>query len=104
MKALIPVSVLSAAELDRLVRLLRALPAHHRWAVEHRHGPLLCALSVIEAPDAGYAHAAGRRFSDAAELRQRALALLDELTRDYELAAQRRVTPLRLFWPRRRVH
>ena len=73
---------LSASELDRLVELLGVLPAGRRWAVVHMHGPLLCALGLVGAPDPGYQRAALRRFNDPIDARRRALALLDELDRD----------------------
>jgi hypothetical protein len=74
--------VLSTFERERLAALLAGLPDPRRWAVTHRHAPLLCALGLADAPDPGYAHAAQRRLSDPAESRRRALALLDELDRD----------------------
>lgn len=75
-------SPISRHERDRLAGLLASLPPASGWAVRHRHGPLLCALGLIDAPDAAYAHAAHRRFSDPSQTRRRALALLDELDRD----------------------
>jgi hypothetical protein len=72
---------LSTHERDHLARLLAALPAGEEWAVRHRHGPLLCALGLIDAPDAAYAHAADRLFADPDHTRSRALALLEQLER-----------------------
>ena len=74
--------VLSASERDRLVRLLALVPPPHRWAFEHRHAPLLCAIGILDPPDEGYARAAGRRFADPSEARERVLALLVELERE----------------------
>jgi len=70
------------ADRDRLAHLLAWLSPASRWAVEHRHAPLLCVLGVIDAPDAGYANAARRHFTDPAEVQARALALIDELERE----------------------
>lgn len=102
METLAPTAALTAFERDRLVRLLQAVPAPRRWAVEHRHGPLLCALGLVDPPDAGYAHAARRRFADGAETRRRALALIDELARDGRMdrAADDGGTSLRSLWGR----
>jgi hypothetical protein len=78
---------LSASDHDHLVRLLASVPAARRWAVEHRQAALLCVLGILDAPDAGYANAARRRFADPLETRERALALIAEL--DRELATER---------------
>jgi hypothetical protein len=80
-------SALSASDRDHLVRLLALIPPPHRWAVEHRQASLLCALGIIDAPDAGYANAARRRFADPLETQERALALIAEL--DREIRAER---------------
>jgi hypothetical protein len=72
----------SVSERDRLVRLLALMPPRHRWAFEHRHTPLLCALGVLDPPDEAYARAARRRFADPSRTRKRALALLVELDRE----------------------
>ncbi len=77
-----PSSALSAIERDRLAGLLAAVSAPRRWAVEHMHSPLLCVLGLVKPLDAAYAHAAERRFADAANTRRRALTLLDQLERD----------------------
>ena len=77
-----PSPVLSVSERDRLVQLLALVPPRHRWAFEHRHTPLLCALGVLDPPDEEYARAARRRFSDPSVTRARALALLGELDRE----------------------
>jgi hypothetical protein len=77
-----PSPAVSALERERLAGLLAALPDGRHWAVAHMHGPLLCALGLLRAPDAGYARAAQRRFDNLAETRSRALALLVELDRD----------------------
>jgi|SRR5215217_843296 len=100
METEVPNSSLSASDRDRLARLLASVPPERRWAVEHRHAPLLCALGVLDAPDAGYAHAALRRFADTSETRKRALALIDELDREArtERYEQRRLARPRL-WP-----
>jgi hypothetical protein len=82
METFSPNSILSASERDRLAGLLASLPDPRRWAVGHMHGPLLCALRLVNPADPGYAHAAQRRFVDLADARRRALALLDELDRD----------------------
>ena len=74
--------VLSASERDHLVRLLALVPPRHRWALEHRHTPLLCAIGILDPPDEAYARAARRRFADPSETRERALALLIELDRE----------------------
>ena len=102
METFVPTAALTASERDQLARLLQAAPAGRRWWVEHRHGPLLCALGLIDAPDTGYAHSARRRFADAPEMRRRALALIDELDRDgrVERAAGARGTSLRSRWTR----
>jgi hypothetical protein len=46
------------------------------------HGPLLCALGLLDSPDPAYTRAAQRHFNDPADTRRRALALLDELDRE----------------------
>jgi hypothetical protein len=46
------------------------------------HGPLLCALGLLDSPDPAYTRAVHRHFDDPADTRRRALALLDELDRD----------------------
>ena len=53
----------STSDRDQLTRLLALVPPARRWAVEHRHAPLLCALGMLDAPDVGYANAARRRFA-----------------------------------------
>jgi hypothetical protein len=80
-------SAVSASDRERLARLLALMRPGGRWAVEHRHAPLLCALGIIDAPDVGYAVAARRRFADPSEIRMRALALIQEL--DREIRAER---------------
>ena len=82
MDTFLPANALSAAERARLADLLAVLPAGRGWEVRHMHGPLLCALGLIDPPDAAYAHAALRRFADSAHARRRALALLEQLDRD----------------------
>jgi len=82
MGTLDPTSALTMQEYDRLADLLAALPAGQGWAVRHMHSPLLCALGLLDPPDAAYAHAAERRFADPAHTRRRALALLEQLDRD----------------------
>lgn len=77
-----PSPALSALERERLAALLAVTSPGRWWAVAHMHGPLLCALGLLSAPDAAYARAAQRRFGDPAHTRRRALALLDELDRD----------------------
>jgi|SRR5215217_1271204 len=94
-------SVLSTSERERLAARLADLQDPRRWAVMHRHAPLLCALGLAEAPDAEYASAARRRFSDPVGSRRRALSLLDELDRDaraerYEQRRRERRRPFRL--------
>jgi hypothetical protein len=103
MEIVVADSALSASERDRLARLLALVPPTRRWAVEHRHAPLLCALGILDARDAGYAHAARRRFADPSETRERALALIDELDREAraEHYEQRRHARRRLW---RAVH
>ena len=93
--------VLSTLEHDRLAALLAGLPNPRRWAVTHRNAPLLCALRLVDAPDPAYAQAAERRFSDPAESRLRALALLEELDREArsERYEQRRRERRRAFRP-----
>ena len=97
METLSPNSVLSALERDRLAGLLASLPDTRRWAVGHMHAPLLCALRLVNPADAGYAHAAQRRFLDVADARRRALALLDELDRE---ACSERYEQRRRHWHR----
>ncbi len=82
METVVSSCALSAPDRDRLARLLVLLAPPQRWAVEHRHAPLLCALGIREAPDVDYAQAARRRFADPSETRTRALALIDELDRE----------------------
>lgn len=82
MDTLVPTSALSTHEHERLAGLLAALPAGTGWAVRHMHSPLLCALGLIDPPDAAYARAAERRFAGPAHTRRRALALLEQLDRD----------------------
>ena len=82
METVVPDCALSTSDRDRLAHLLALVSATRRWAVEHRHAPLLCALRVLDAPDVGYAHASRRRFADPSETRERALALIDELARE----------------------
>ena len=91
--------VLSVSERDRLVRLLALVPPPHRWAFEHRHAPLLCAIGILDPPDEGYARAARRRFADPSEVRERVLALLVELDRETRTAPN---AYGRLARPRRR--
>jgi len=85
-------SILSAVERERLARLLALLPESRHWAIAHMYGPLLCVLGLLRPPDAGYARAVERRFTDPADTRRRALALIAELDRDArdERYAQRR--------------
>jgi hypothetical protein len=94
-----PISPLTVVEHERLADLLAVLPASRYWAVSHMHGPLLCALGLLSAPDAAYARAVERRFGDPADNRRRALALLDELTRDARVESyeQRRRERRRAF-------
>jgi hypothetical protein len=104
----IPSRVLSDSERDRLARLLALVPPPNRWAFEHRHAPLLCALGVLDPPDEGYAHAARRRFADPAQTRDRTLALLIDLQRETRAAPKRvpspaRPRPLEITRPRRPV-
>jgi hypothetical protein len=73
---------LPATDRDRLTRLLASVPPSRRWAVEHRHSPLLCALGILDAPDVCYANAAYRRFADPSQAKERALALIHELDRE----------------------
>ena len=82
MEPVVSSCALSTSELDRIARLLGLVAAPRRWAVEHRHAPLLCALGILDAPDVAYADAARRRFADPSETRERALALLEELDRE----------------------
>ena len=105
METVVTNCALSTSDRDQLVRLLALVPPARRWAVEHRHAPLLCALGILHAPDVGYAHAAQRRFADPSETRQRALALIDEL--DRETRAERykqRGGASPLLWPGLRSH
>ena len=97
--------VLSVSERDRLVRLLALLPPSHRWAFEHMHAPLLCAIGILDPPDEGYARAARRRFADPSETRERVLALLVELDRETRAAptGYRRLATLRQWRSRVRV-
>jgi hypothetical protein len=99
MEIVVANSTLSTSDLDRLARLLALAPPTRRWAVEHRHAPLLCALGILDARDVGYAHAARRRFADPSEIRERALALIDELDREAraERYEQRRSARPRLW-------
>ena len=101
----IPSCVLSDSERDRLARLLALVAPPHRWAFEHRHAPLLCALGVLDPPDEGYARAARRRFADPAETRDRTLALLVELRGETRAApnASRRMPGLDRWRSRVRV-
>jgi hypothetical protein len=101
----IPSCVLSDSERDRLARLLALVPPPHRWAFEHRHAPLLCALGVLDPPDEGYARAARRRFADPAETRDRTLAFLIDLQRETRAApkASRRLPGLDRWRSRVRV-
>jgi hypothetical protein len=103
MEAVVPNCALSATDRDRLTRLLALVPPPRRWAVEHRHSPLLCALGIV-APDVGYANAARRRFADPSETKERALALIDELDREAraERYEQRRSARPRLWTSARR--
>jgi hypothetical protein len=96
----VPSCVLSDSERDRLARLLALVPPPHRWAFEHRHAPLLCALGVLDPPDEGYARAARRRFADPSETRDRTLALLIDLQRETRAVpyASRRPYRPRPFW------
>src|SRR4051812_36039503 len=87
MEAVVPNCALSATDRDRLARLLAVVPPTRRWAVEHRHSPLLCALGILDAPDVGYANAARRRFTDLSNTKERALALIDELDREARRSA-----------------
>jgi hypothetical protein len=82
MSTLVPTGPLSPQEHDRLAALLAGLPAAEAWWMRHMHGALLCALGLIDPPDAAYARAAVRRFSDVELTRRRALALLEQLDRD----------------------
>jgi hypothetical protein len=101
MNTLAAKAVLSTPERERLVALLARLQNPRRWAVTHRNAPLLCALRLLDAPDAAYAQAAQRRFTDPAEIRRRALALLEELDREArsERYEQRRRERRRGFRP-----
>ena len=89
--------VLSASERDRLVRLLASVPPRHRWALEHRHTPLLCAIGILDPPDEAYARAARRRFADLSETRKRVRALLIELKSETRPAPDPNRRPA---WPR----
>src|SRR5215217_8180510 len=77
-----PSPVLSPVERTRLADLLAGIPAGRWWGVAHMHGPLLCALGLLDSPDPAYTRAAQRHFDDPADTRRRALALLDELDRE----------------------
>ena len=98
-ETVVPGCAVSTSDRDRLAHLLALVPATRRWAVEHRHAPLLCALGILDAPDVGYAHASRRRFADPSETRERALALIDELARETraERYEQRRSARPRLW-------
>jgi|tagenome__1003787_1003787.scaffolds.fasta_scaffold20327974_2 hypothetical protein len=104
MEAVVPNRALAATDIDRLARLLALVSPPRRWAIEHRHSPLLCALGILDAPDVGYANAARRRFADPAETKERALALIDELDREAraERYKQRRGARPRLWATARR--
>ena len=104
-ETVVPSCVLSPSERDRLVRLLALVPLRHRWAFEHRHMPLLCAIGILDPPDEGYARAARRRFADPSETRARALALLIELDRETRAApnAHTRLARPRLWRSRVRL-
>jgi len=96
---------LSALDRERLARLLSLVAPTGRWAVEHRHAPLLCALGIIDAPDVDYALAARRRFADPSETRVRALALIEQLDREaqaerYQQRRTERDQRRRSAWPR----
>jgi hypothetical protein len=99
------ISGLSVSERERLVRLLAVVSPPHRWAFEHRHMPLMCAIGILDPPDEDYARAARRRFADPSETRDRALALLIELDRETRAApkAYRRLVRPRLWRSRVRV-
>ena len=99
----VPSCVLSVSERDRLVRLLALVPPPHRWAFEHRHTPLLCAIGILDPPDEDYARAARRRFADPCETRERALALLTELDREARAAPSADGRLARPRWWRSRV-
>jgi hypothetical protein len=83
-------SALSAREHDRLRRLVAGLPAAELWSVRHMHGALLCVLGLLDPPDAAYARAAARRFTDVELTRRRALGLLEQLDRDVRAARDER--------------
>ena len=87
------------------MRQLALVPPPPRWAFEHRHTPLLCALGILDPPDEGYARAARRRFADPSETRERVLALLIELDRETRAAPNtyRRLARPRLWRSRVRV-
>ena len=90
----LPQPAVSDSVRDRLARLVVSAAPWGRWEIEHMHAPLLCALGILEAPDAEYARAARRRFADPAETQERALALIDALDREareerYELRRRR---------------
>jgi hypothetical protein len=96
---------ITGVDRERLVRLLSLKSPAGRWAVEHRHAPLLCALGIIDAPDVDYALAAGRRFADPSETRVRALALIEELDREtraerYQQRRTERYQQRSRSWPR----
>jgi hypothetical protein len=104
-ETVVPDCAVAASDRDRLARLLALVSPTRRWAVEHRHAPLLCALGILDAPDVAYANASRRRFADPSETRVRALALIDELKR--ETRAERyeeRCTPRPRLWAGVRPH
>jgi hypothetical protein len=101
-----PGPALSETERERLAGLLACMPEGRRWAVMHMHAPLLCALGLLGVPDSAYARAVQRRFNDPADVRRRALALVEELGRDarderYALRRRDRRSPLRSMVSRR---
>ena len=104
-ETVVPDCVLSVSERDRLLRLLALVSPPHRWAFEHRHMPLMCAIGILDPPDEDYARAARRRFADPSETRERALALLIELDRETRAApnAYRRRARPRLWRSRGRI-
>ena len=87
---------LSALEHERLVSMLAGMPESRRWQIAHMHAPLLCALG-LGVSDSGYARAVERRFNDPADVRRRALALVEELDRDTR--RERYVARRRKRWP-----
>jgi hypothetical protein len=56
-ETVVPSCVLSVSERDRFVRLLALVSPPPRWAFEHRHTPLLCAIGILDPPDEAYARA-----------------------------------------------